>query len=914
MKKINKWGVLAFINLISLTSCNESETFYNANQSSDRIVFNPTLDHTWKSLTPGSNRAATSRANEASKEERPITVSTSFGKTLYLHTVAQDGIHIWNRNEGTLTRGAMKDDMADYGSFGVSAIYKEDGIYTSLVSNAQTAFTGTDWELKDSKSAYWPYQSQVSFHAYAPYSDGANTSGDMIHVENSAEDIKNVRTRISYTASATDIGLQPDLIIASAAEIRTLGNRHTPVNLDFKHALTAVTFALGSDLTTIIGDGTKLKRISLSGIPNKGEISLVAKDEAHTNYDGAIQWTVNPDQTASYTFDLSQIPVVAGNPLALTSGNRTLMMIPQTLPDGAQLKLEFSLHDEPQSLIVDLKGLQWLPGTSVIYKLSANAINTLEATKVEYPVIWNATGYPKKSFSLNDEIGIYAISRDHQLAATNVKLIRHQENGQEIWKTIDGRKFMCTSSYRYFAYYPYSSIAADVDVNATEASDFFKKKIDALPTVADQNDAQRLLAQDFQIANGVVAADASTMVFTMEHQVGLAVLNLKGTKTIHTRQYLNDSYKYFYGDLPTPPTTADYRDLDTYTITASKNFVGNKPYQVTAVKHLQIIPFGKRMEFHADDEAGTHHTYWGREAGKVWAAQPATAIPQELQITIDKVPDFYYMGRRYAYTGQVLTFQAPTTGLYKLECWGARGGDTYYYRGGGYAMGGYLMQKGDEVYFCTGGNGLAPNGMKGGAGGYNGGGDGGDGAPASDHTFGSGGCGGGGASHIALEKGLLRDLKDCYNRGNLLLVAGGAGGGDGSFMGYGGGTEGGHATTVTGAIYGKTASQDLTSGYQFGQGQHGMSKTTKATDGSNGTGGGGGGFMGGLSPQLTGENSDGYGGGGSGFVNTQKLVSFGGIEPNTAPGTVPQMQSNGTLGNPQGNGVVSITWFPPQKK
>lgn len=65
----------------------------------------------------------------------------------------------------------------------------------------------------------------------------------------------------------------------------------------------------------------------------------------------------------------------------------------------------------------------------------------------------------------------------------------------------------------------------------------------------------------------------------------------------------------------------------------------------------------------------------------------------------------------------------------------------------------------------------------GGKGGYNGGGNGGNGCSGLTlPSFGGGGNGGGGATHIAFKTGLLKEFKETY-KNDVLLVAGGQGGG-----------------------------------------------------------------------------------------------------------------------------------------
>ena len=220
-------------------------------------------------------------------------------------------------------------------------------------------------------------------------------------------------------------------------------------------------------------------------------------------------------------------------------------------------------------------------------------------------------------------------------------------------------------------------------------------------------------------------------------------------------------------------------------------------------------------------------------------------------------------------TQSVEEFKTPVAGEYKLECWGAQGDPSC---GGGYSYGDISLKSNTLLYVCVGAKGKSNKGVTGGKGGYNGGGDGGNGFPPY-----IGGTGGGGATHIGYHTGLLNKFESDYTT-QLLLVAGGAGGSSNGFygLGFGGGSEGGKPigvavydsshTLIIPVRYGTAA--DKNSGYKFGEGQQGMTKSKYGNVGAEGGGGGGGGLYGGLSPHEEGDGSNWEGGGGSGYVNT----------------------------------------------
>ena len=173
----------------------------------------------------------------------------------------------------------------------------------------------------------------------------------------------------------------------------------------------------------------------------------------------------------------------------------------------------------------------------------------------------------------------------------------------------------------------------------------------------------------------------------------------------------------------------------------------------------------------------------------------------------------------YDYTGNYREFIAPKTGYYKLETWGASGGNTdssYIGGKGGYSTGIIQLQKGEKLYIHVGGTTTTT------AGGYNGG-----GASLAYR-------GGGGATHIATKNGLLKSLSS--SKDSILIVAGGGGGaahtGDG---GAGGGTSGINGESAS-DTYGRGGTQTA-AGYNAGFGYGGK-------DYRHG-GGGGGGYYGG---------------------------------------------------------------------
>lgn len=247
----------------------------------------------------------------------------------------------------------------------------------------------------------------------------------------------------------------------------------------------------------------------------------------------------------------------------------------------------------------------------------------------------------------------------------------------------------------------------------------------------------------------------------------------------------------------------------------------------------------------------------------------------------------------YGYTGGVQSITLPFTGLYKLEVWGASGGQPYsgYYgnRGyGGYVYGFRALNKGQVLYICVGGRGSDGTYDCKASGGYNGGGNGG----GYSGLTGQGGCGGG-ATHISTVNGVL---SSAY--GGALVVAGGGGGG--GLHGDGGG--GGGVSSLNGLLGGNgygnppgptwagntNPSGDRVFYTNRGQGWGGYPYHTAYA--CTGCGGGGGGMYGGITSFEAG------GSGGSGYIAVSS-VTFNGTTYNSGYG-----------GSRDGNGYARITF------
>ena len=217
----------------------------------------------------------------------------------------------------------------------------------------------------------------------------------------------------------------------------------------------------------------------------------------------------------------------------------------------------------------------------------------------------------------------------------------------------------------------------------------------------------------------------------------------------------------------------------------------------------------------------------------------------------------------FDYTGAEQVFIVPKTGTYKIETWGAQGGNSVAAGVlkstggcGGYSTGYIFLNVNDNIYINVGGKGqdglINQNDI---LGGYNGG-----GISHWDKQDDEASGGGGGATHIATKSGLLSLLEDF--KSSILIVSGGGGGGSWLYAaGFGGGYVG--TSSLNPEHNTESLGGSQLNGYSFGLGGSGIDHI-----GSPG-GGGGSGYYGGF-----GGTSDGVsGGGGSGYIGNSLLTN-----------------------------------------
>ena len=219
----------------------------------------------------------------------------------------------------------------------------------------------------------------------------------------------------------------------------------------------------------------------------------------------------------------------------------------------------------------------------------------------------------------------------------------------------------------------------------------------------------------------------------------------------------------------------------------------------------------------------------------------------------------------FAFSGAMEEFQVPCSGTYKVELWGAQGGNTTLSRyssiggKGAYTSGDIYLRNATSLYVYVGGKGEDGKNNRLEtlvAGGYNGGGSNGSRDAASSA--------GGGATDIRLVPGEWNDFDSLKSR---IMVAGAGGGAGIKTVG----ASGGSLQTLFGKLYGYNGTQ--TSGGGAGTGYTYDSYATSGGFGYGGnsgyyvTGAGGSGYYGGGGGNHISPSTSGGGGSGSSYIS-----------------------------------------------
>ena len=268
----------------------------------------------------------------------------------------------------TVTRGAIVSSastmhssmgvfatLSDQGASDPKGVYIDNDRVSVYTDTADDGSTTQYWGFDEDRSYLWPGAGlSLSFFTYAPKSiDGLSASIDLD---------KSAYPMLHYSCPLT-VSSQHDLLVASRPDVD--GDYGNAVGLTFNHALAVVQILEGD-----IEAAGYIKSVALRKIHSSGDDSY----ESNT-------WTLN-DSVNSYTITWDgygkQVSQTSGTDVTTT--DNTFIVLPQTLPDAAMLRVIFYDPSTKKQRTIEgsLKGIELKQGHTT--RLRINIDQDLNAT------------------------------------------------------------------------------------------------------------------------------------------------------------------------------------------------------------------------------------------------------------------------------------------------------------------------------------------------------------------------------------------------------------------------------------------------------------------------------------------------------------------------------------------------------
>ena len=365
--------------------------------------------------------------------------------------------------------------------------------------------------------------------------------------------------------------------------------------LTFLHIIPSL-FSAPDDLS-VSDDMEKgvINSIKIEGVKGEGDYDLSDNKWDLSNSTAAGPYTVS--------FDGEEGKVEGQR--ALTGGKndkKVLMMIPQTLDNGAKVTINFTPAGgtDIKKASFPLGGTTWDPGRHITYVLSTTKLLNLNMGTIAYPDGWesvndNAVHKIKSSYTNGDAIGMYVVDKYNKVIEENLKFTYNDNDSK--WTVESGKEFKGSPQYNYFVYYPYqegrlpgapAKNTSNIDV--TSAEKFFAdaitewgKKFDTSSgQTIDQSDIKKMNSFDLQIgeADGLGESGTTINFGFMKHAMGLAEIVLGKTSFTNSICYLVG-----YKDYPTWNGTA--------TFYASSSIKNHTMYGIADHRYVSIVKPGE---------------------------------------------------------------------------------------------------------------------------------------------------------------------------------------------------------------------------------------------------------------------------------------------------------------------------------
>ena len=362
----------------------------------------------------------------------------------------------------------------------------------------------------------------------------------------------------------------------------------------------------------------KINSITIEGVKGEGDYDLSDNKWDLSNSTAAGPYTVS--------FDGEEGKVEGQR--ALTGGKndkKVLMMIPQTLDNGAKVTINFTPAGgtDIKKASFPLGGTTWDPGRHITYVLSTTKLLNLNMGTIAYPDGWesvndNAVHKIKSSYTNGDAIGMYVVDKYNKVIEENLKFTYNDNDSK--WTVESGKEFKGSPQYNYFVYYPYqegrlpgapAKNTSNIDV--TSADNFFAnaitewgKKFDTSSgNIIDQSDLEKMNSFDLQIGKADVLGESGTTInfSSMTHAMALAEIKL-GIKTI-------SKFTNYLPGYDAANSSNTYEWKVTVGARASSNIKGYNMYKTADYSYVSIVRPGNTTFNSVQEESDVNR--WKQE-------------------------------------------------------------------------------------------------------------------------------------------------------------------------------------------------------------------------------------------------------------------------------------------------------------
>ena len=284
-------------------------------------------------------------------------------RSLYLIPEATAGIEAPKSHSRGETMSA--DNISDFGVY--ASTTTTAGAY--YMENVEVT-RANSWT--PAKEYLWPGAGTLHINAYSPYRAVADTGSGIVALPGSdPADAPSVQFAVDQ-----EVTEQIDLMWATPRD-----GSSSPCPLTFNHALSAVRFVAGEEMTPCT-----VKSITLSGLNSTGTLDLESG-----------KWS-EMSGSDSYTADLNlALEVATGSEYvevgtAITDPAHTFLLLPQTLSEDMTITLVVDYSGEEIEYTASLGGQKWEAGNTYTYHLSVTPTIDRFVITVTSPMTFNYTG------------------------------------------------------------------------------------------------------------------------------------------------------------------------------------------------------------------------------------------------------------------------------------------------------------------------------------------------------------------------------------------------------------------------------------------------------------------------------------------------------------------------------------------